>query len=299
MPHSMHVNRAAQYLDSKNAEVAIYESQQALLLSPDNGRAAQLLKEAGKLKELQGHLAAGRNFYYAGRPNEALDEFSKTLEVDPEQPEAKSYIEKITRQKAALSGTDEEGLTLASDQPITLSFKDAKLKEVFEFLSKLSGVSILFDDDVKDQPVTVFAKDISFKQALGLLLATNKLFMKKIAQDAIIIIPKTKSKQDQYQDLMIKTFYLSSIQAKDMVNIIRTMLETRKVIVNDQLNSITLRETPEKLKLAEKLIKVNDRKDSEVVIDVQVMSVDRSENLTYGLTLPQSVTGTYIPPSMA
>lgn len=291
----MHAGRAAQYLDAKNAEVAIYESQQALLLSPDNGRAAQLLNEAGKLKELQGHLAAGRNFYYAGRPNEAVDEFTKALVLDPEQPEAKSYIEKITKQKAVLGGSD-EGLTLASDQPITLSFKDAKLKEVFEFLSKLSGVSILFDDDVKDQPVTVFAKDISFKQALGLMLATNKLFMKKIAQDAIIIIPKTKSKQDQYQDLLIKTFYLSNIQAKDMVNIIRTMLETRKVIINEQLNSITLRETPDKLKLAEKLIQVNDRKDSEVVIDVEIMSVDRGDNLTYGLTLPQNVTGTYIPP---
>jgi len=291
----MHVARAAQYLGSKNAEVAIYESQQALLLSPDDGRAAQLLQEAGKLKELQGHLAAGRNFYYAGRPNEALEEFTKTLEVDPEQPEAKSFIEKITKQKATLGGSD-EGLTLASDQPITLSFKDAKLKEVFEFLSKLSGVSILFDDDVKDQPVTVFAKDISFKQALGLLLATNKLFMKKIAPDAIIIIPKTKSKQDQYQDLLMKTFYLSNIQAKDMVNIIRTMLETRKVIINEQLNSITLRETPDKLKLAEKLIEVNDRKDSEVVIDVQIMSVDRGDNLKYGLNLPKGVTGTYVPP---
>lgn len=292
----MHVVRASQYLDAKNADVAIYESQQALLLSPDNGRAVQLLKGAGKLKELQGHLAAGRNFYYAGRPNEAVDEFTKALEFDAEQPEAKSFIEKITKQKAALGGSD-EGLTLASDQPITLSFKDAKLKEVFEFLSKLSGVSILFDDDVKDQPVTVFAKDISFKQALGLLLATNKLFMKKIAQDAIIIIPKTKSKQDQYQDLLIKTFYLSNIPAKDMVNIIRTMLETRKVIINEQLNSITLRETPDKLKLAEKLIEVNDRKDSEVVIDVEVMSVDRGDNLRYGLNLPKSVTGTYVPPA--
>ncbi len=157
-------------------------------------------------------------------------------------------MERITKQKAQAEEIDE--LDLASNEPITLSFKDAKLKEVFEFLSKISGISILFDEDVKDQPVTVFAKDVSFKQALNLLLATNKMFMKKIAKDAIIIIPKTKSKLDQYQDLMIRTFYLSHIPAKDMVNILRTMLETRKIIINDGLNSITLRETPDKLKLS-------------------------------------------------
>ena len=149
---------------------------------------------------------------------------------------------------------------------------------------------------MKDQPVTVFAKDVSFKQALNLLLATNKMFMKKIAKDAIIIIPKTKSKLDQYQDLMIKTFYLSHIQAKDMVNILRTMLETRKIIINDSLNSITLRETPDKLKLAEKLIAANDREDSEVIIDVKVMSVEKGPDETdYGISWPTSVTGTVLP----
>ncbi len=293
-----HVERAAYYIKQKNGDAALYEAERAAALEPTNDRARQQVVEATQLKEMASHFSVGENFFAAGRPNEALEEFQKALSIDPTNARAQEYVEKITRQ--GVENADELGeLELGSDQPVTLSFKDAKLKEVFEFLSKLAGVSILFDEDVKDSSVTVFARDVSFKQALNLLLATNKLFMKKIAKDAIIIIPKTKSKQDQYQDLQMRTFYLSAIQAKEMVNIIRTMLETRKVIVNDVLNSITIRDTPEKLKLVEKLIEANDKRDAEVVIDVEVMSVDKSVTETLGVNLPTSVTGTYIPPTIA
>jgi general secretion pathway protein D len=289
-----HIDRAVRYLQAKNPEAAMYEAGQANLYAPNSDKARLLMEKAQKLKDTMEAIASGKSYLAAGRPTEALRQFKKALELDPKNKAAAAYVERITKQKAQAEEIDE--LNLASNEPITLSFKDAKLKEVFEFLSKISGISILFDEDVKDQPVTVFAKDVSFKQALNLLLATNKMFMKKIAKDAIIIIPKTKSKLDQYQDLMIRTFYLSHIQAKDMVNILRTMLETRKIIINDSLNSITLRETPDKLKLAEKLIAANDRQDSEVIIDVSVMSVDKGPDETdYGIAWPTSVTGTILP----
>ncbi|MHB8174425.1 MAG: secretin N-terminal domain-containing protein, partial [Nitrospirota bacterium] len=292
-----HMDRAGHYLKEKNPDAAIYEAEQANIYSPGNDKARQLIEKAQILKKVENAITIGKSYLAAGRPNEALNEFYKVLDLDPKNKIAKKYSQEITKRKVQESEEDE--LSLASKEPITLSFKDAKLKEVFEFLSKISGISILFDEDVKNQPVTVFAKDVSFKEALNLLLATNKLFMKKIASDAIIIIPKTKAKEDQYQDLKIKTFYLSHIQAKDMVNILRTMLETRRIIINDTLNSITLRETPEKLQLAEKLIEANDRQDSEVIIDCDVMSVDRGPNTTtYGISWPTSVTGTYVPPAL-
>ena len=99
---------------------------------------------------------------------------------------------------------------------------------MFEFLSKLSGINILFDEEVKAQPVTVFVKDVSFQYALNLLLSTNKLFMKKISADTIIIIPKSKAKTDQYQDLMVKTFYINNAKSKEIVNLVRSMLDVKK-----------------------------------------------------------------------
>ncbi len=288
-----HMDRAMYYLKEKNPDAALFEAGQANIYDPGSAKARQLMETAKKLKRIQEYITDGRSYLAAGRPSEAVNEFYRVLDIDPQNKIAKKYVEEITKRK--VQENEEDELTLASNEPITLSFKDAKLKEVFEFLSKISGISILFDEDVKNQPVTVFAKDVSFKEALNLLLATNKLFMKKIAEDAIIIIPKTKAKEDQYQDLKIKTFYLSHIQAKDMVNILRTMLETRRIIINDTLNSITLRETPDKLKLAEKLIEANDRQDSEVIIDCDVMSVDRGPNTrNYGISWPTSVTGTWL-----
>ena len=295
MAATTHIERANYYLREKNASAALYEAQQAVMFSPGNNKAGQLVDAAMRMAEVDRRMTAGRNYLAAGRPNDALNQYYKVLDIDQSNEDAKKEIERITKRKME-SEKDQDALSLASDQPITLSFKDAKLKDVFEFLSKLSGVSIVFDEDVKDSKVTVFAKDVSFNQALDLMLATNKLFMKKIAADAIIVIPKTKAKLDQYQDLKIKTFYLSNTKAKDMVNIIRTMLETRKVIINESLNSITLREVPEKIELAEKLIEANDMKDAEVVIDVEVMAVDKNDEVNLGISLPKGVTGSYIPP---
>ena len=127
-------------------------------------------------------------------------------------------------------------LTLASEKPISLNFKNTNIKDVFEFLSKLSGINILFDEEVKAQPVTVFVKDVSFQYAMNLLLSTNKLFMKKVSDDTIIIIPKNKSKSDQYQDLMVRTFYINNAKSKEIVNLLRTMLDIKKVYVNEVLN---------------------------------------------------------------
>jgi general secretion pathway protein D len=106
--------------------------------------------------------------------------------------------------------------------------------------------------------------------------------MKKISDDTILIIPKTKQKVDQYQDLLIRTFYLSNTKADDMVNLLRTMLETRRVYVNKELNSLVIRDTPEKIKLAEKIIEANDRIVAEVMFNVEVLEVSQSDQLKYG-----------------
>jgi general secretion pathway protein D len=114
------------------------------------------------------------------------------------------------------------------------------------------------------------------------VLTTNNLFMKRVAADTILILPKTKQKMDQYQDLMIRTFYLSSVKAKDMVNLLRTMLETRRMFVNEDLNTIVMRDTPDKIRLAEKIIEANDRQGAEVMFDVEVLEIARNHTLKYG-----------------
>lgn len=275
-----HYKRARNFLKERKLDQAITELQQAIYLNPTNAAIQGALKSVLDMKQGEEHYRAALTFQELNRLGDALNELNRAVELDPDNAKYYDARDKLLKQKAETE--PDEALTLASDKPITLNFKNTNIKEVFELLAKLSGINILFDEEVKAQPVTIFVKDVSFQHALNLLLSTNKLFMKKISADTIIIVPKTKAKTDQYQDLMVRTFYLNNAKSKDVVNLLRTMLDTKKVYVNEALNSLTVRDTPEKMKLIEKTIAANDLKEAEVILDVEILELSRSDALKYG-----------------
>ena len=280
MAANEHHKRARSFLQEHKLDQAITELQQAIYLNPSNAAIQSALKSVLNMKEAEDHYRASLSFVELGRLSDAINELNQAVELDAENVKYRDALNKLEQQKTEME--PEDALTLVSDKPITLNFKNTNIKDVFEFLSKLSGINILFDEDVKAQPVTIFIKDVSFQYALNLLLSTNKLFMKKVSADTIIVIPKSKAKTDQYQDLMVRTFYINNAKAKDMVNVIKTMLDLKKVYVNEALNCITIRDTPEKLKLIEKIIVDNDLKEAEVILDVEVLEIDRTNTQTYG-----------------
>ncbi len=286
-----HYKKAREFVKERKLDQAVVELQQALYLNPANAAIQGALRSVLDMKQAEEHYRAALTFEDLGRLNDALNELAQAVNLDPNNAKYLDAQDKLQRKKNAAE--PEDALSLASTKPITLNFKNTNIKEVFELLAKLSGINILFDEDVRAQPVTIFVKDVSFQYALNLLLSTNNLFMKKVSDDTIIIIPKTKQKMDQYQDLMVKTFYLTNAKAKDMVNLLRSMLDVRKIYVNEADNSITMRDTPEKLKLAAKVIAANDLKAAEVVLDVEILEISRTKALQYGWNFsPQSLTAT-------
>jgi general secretion pathway protein D len=295
-----HYKRARSFIKERKLDQAIIELQQAIFLNPTNAAIQGALKSVLNMKQAEEHYRASLTFMELNRMSDAINELTQAVELDPENAKYLDALEKLRRKRAETE--PEDALTLASDKPITLNFKNTNIKEVFELLSKLSGINILFDEEVKAQPVTIFVKDVSFQYALNLLLSTNKLFMKKISADTIIIVPKTKPKIDQYQDLVMKTFYLNNAKSKDVVNLLRSMLDTKKVYVNEAVNSITIRDSPEKIKLIEKIIAANDLKEAEVILDVEILEISRTNALSYGwnfqpgLTIGASLSGTKVTP---
>ncbi len=277
---NQHYKKARTFLKERKLDDAVTELQKALYLNPSNAAIQSALRSVLDMKEAEDHYRAALTFQELGRLSDAINELNQSVELDPENGKFQDSLVKLKKRKTELEPDD--ALTLVSDKPIALNFKNTNIKEIFELLAKLSGINILFDEEVKAQPVTVFVKDVSFQYALNLLLSTNKLFMKKISADTIIIIPKNKAKLDQYQDLMVKTFYLNNVKAKEAVNLIRTMLDVKKVYVNDILNSITIRDAPEKIKLVEKILNANDLKEAEVILDVEILEISRSNSLNYG-----------------
>jgi len=282
--------RGRALLKDKQIELAAEQFRRALTIEPANPSHQAGLAEALRLKEAREHYREADRLAQLGRTDEAMEGFTKSAELDPSYSDALEGIAKLSEEQQSLARDDKR------KQPITLRFRNAGLKEVLEGLGKAGEVNLIFDKDVRNDPVTIAIQDTPFEDALNLILNSNNLFSRVVAPGVMIISPNTKQKQEQYQDLMIRTFYLSNAKAKDMLVLLKNMLDSKRMHANELLNTIVIRDQPEKLEMAEKIIAANDRIDSEVLFDVEVLEVDRTVDQTYGLSYPKQIAAAIVPP---
>ncbi len=285
-----HYAEGRQYLKENRVPEAVHAFKQALGLDPNRTEYQAVVSDAFRLKDAREQAQAADKLKALGRLDEALSAYERAVQLDPNLTRALEGITAVTEQQ---KGETSFG---GSNQPVTLRFQNAKLKEVFEILARSGGLNVILDKEVRDDPITIFIKDTPFPDALNLILSTNGLFVKRIGPDTLLVSPNTKPKQDQYQDLLIRTFYLSNAKAKEMVNLVRTMLESKRVYVNEPINALVVRDTPDKLKLAERIIQANDRQEAEVELDLEVLEVNRTKNLKYGFTFGKQAGAAAVPP---
>jgi general secretion pathway protein D len=172
---------------------------------------------------------------------------------------------------------------LFSTKPVTLRFRDTDIKEVLEMFSRTAGVNIFTDESLQPKKITTFFQNLPLRESFNLILVSNRLFAKQIAENTVIVVPDNPAKRQQYDELMVQTFFLTDADAKVTVNLLRTILNTRQIFVNEKLNALVIRETPEKLELAQKLIEANDRNVGEVEIDLEVLEVNRAATQNLGI----------------
>ncbi|MEE8606921.1 MAG: tetratricopeptide repeat protein, partial [Nitrospiraceae bacterium] len=285
-----HAARARQLLKDDRLAEALQEFKLALSLDPARREHHLGFGDVMRLKEARVALREANTLRNLGRLEEAIEAYERAVELDPDLTPA---LEAITTISARILSDEAIG---GSTQPITLRFQNARLKEVFEILARAVGINVIFDKDLRDDSVTVFIKDTPFPEALNMILTTHNLFATRIGPDTLLISPDTKQKKARYQDLMIRTFYLSNLKAKDMVNLLRTMLESKRVYVNEKLNAVVIRAEPAKLQLAERMIMANDRRDSEVELEVEVLEVNRTKIQKFGLNYAKSAGVGIFPP---
>ena len=272
-----HFAQGREWLKKRQVAEALQEFQIALGLDPEKQEHHQALNDAWRLKTARQTLLDAKHLEGLGRFDEALSLYETAVELDPALNEAVEGITRVVQQQQKIETIG------GSAEPVTLRFQNTRLKQVFEILARTANIDILFDKDVRDDLVTIFTKDTPFEEALNLILTTNQLFAKRAGPDRLLIIPDTKQKREQYEDLQIRTFYLSNAKAKDMANLLRTILETKRVYVNEPLNTVVIRDHPMKISLAESIILANDRQDAEVVLDLEVLEVNRTKTKKIGL----------------
>ncbi len=253
---------------------------QAMALDPSLEKAAQGLKQVEDRLRAEELVRQAEEFYRTRRFQQAMSNLDQALLLAPDLAKAR----KLKTEVKAATMTEIAGVELdvASDKPITLKFKKAKIKDVFKILSRLSGISFIFDEDVERETVTVDLEQASFAQALELILKMKKLRMRVLNPKTAILYPDTREKQKQYQDQLIQTFYLSNIQAKKAVNMLRTMLQLRKIYVHEELNALVIRDKPEVVHLAEQILRAADRADSEVLFELELIEVSHNDELDLG-----------------
>jgi general secretion pathway protein D len=279
----VHFNKGEEYLAAKKYDEALREYQTAYTMDPSLERAGQMSGRLIKIRNSRVFFRDGEEYEKNRKMREALSSYKKAAGLDPDYVEAKEAVARLLNsRKTKLDGYE---INLKSVKPITLKFRDARIKEVFNILSQLSGINFVFDEGMKDQNVTIFLENATFQQALDILTGMNKLGKKVLNESTIILYPKSPEKSKQYEDLIVQTFLLNKLDAKKAVNLIRTMLPAKKIYVNEDINALVIRDTPEAIDVARKILEANDIPDAELVLDVEIMEVSKGNADNFGLVL--------------
>lgn len=277
------------YFGQKNYLFAQNEYQNALDMNSSNFVASSKLQESIRYAQAQQLTQEARSLGTSQKLH-AKELLHDALIFVPDYAPATLLLDALEQNSSVI--IDGMELEVISDHLVTLEFKETKLSEVFKILTKLSGINFILDADIRDTETSLHLEKATFAQAVELLLRLNKLDKKILNRKTIILYPKTPEKQKQFEDQLIQTFYLSNIDAKKAVNLLRTMLQLKKIYVHEELNAVVIRDTPTVVKLAADILAANDRSDAEVVFDLELIEVNHTDNRELGLKLSNySITG--------
>ncbi|MGE5715504.1 MAG: secretin N-terminal domain-containing protein [Acidobacteriota bacterium] len=299
----------------KHWDLAVLAYEKALALDP-NYSAARISLERARFQAAQAHYARGRLHRSAGQLDLAVSELEVALALDPtndsaqqELRRAKEDVEKRNRENAG--GTPVEKakaasrgmraappmLNPSSTKPIDVAFApDTEIKKIYAALGAAAGINIIYDPQLKNDRFTLDLRGMTFQKALETAMRQAGHFYKVIDEKTILIAQDTQQNRKEYEDLVVRTFFLSNGDVKDVSAMVRSILDLRRLGTIPALNAIVIRDTADKVAVAERLIEENDKAKSEVVVDVELLQVNTGKLLDLGTILSaRSVTASVVP----
>jgi general secretion pathway protein D len=275
--------------DAKQAE-AIYR--RVLGIDPQNVRARQALDDIVADQRHKALIDEAAVLLAKNDSGGAEQKARAVLAENPAQRDARAILRRIDEGRLKDKLADK---TLKSDlkRPITLNFSEANLRGVFDAIARSAGVNYVFDKDVRpDLKVTIQLRNKNIDDAVKVLLVTNQLAQKVLDDDTVIIYPNVPAKQREYQELTVKAFYLANADVKQVINTIRSVIKTRDIIFDERLNVLVMRDTPEAVRAAEKLVALQDQAEPEVVLLLEVLEVSTDRLQELGARYPEQITAT-------
>src|ERR1700675_2813178 len=262
--------------------------------------------EAGNQRALHGIDAVETDRRHAGMVGEAFKDFERkdydgadailrtVLTEDSGFGPATALAAKINAARGPMNAGPR--LKSRNNAKVTLQFRDAPTKMVFEVLARQTGINFVLDKDVKsDSKTTIFVQEVPIEEAIDLVLDQNALGRQILSSNMVLIYPNTPAKQKDYEEQIVHTFYLTNAVPKDVESMLKSMLGSKTLFVDERTSVVVMRDTPDAVRMAEKLVASIDVPEPEVLIEVEVLEIARSRLLNLGITPPGSFTASANP----
>jgi general secretion pathway protein D len=288
----------------QNYDIAVAEYTKILRANPNSREARQGLERA-KLRASQDHFSRARRLAATGDIEAALVEFQLASELNPANADIQREMQDTRTQLRAKIAVGEEGKTrlesliaqsLAAPLPGTelpadaklpdsVVFRDANARDVYAAIAKFTDLSIVFDPTFRDQVVSIDLRGQSLEEALNALSLMTRNFWRMPSPRTIAVVPDTAAKRREYEQEVVRTFYLSNADLKETVDMLRIVVDARRISTITATNAITIKDTPERVETAARIITMTDKARAEVVIDVELLEVNRTRLHEYGLQI--------------
>jgi general secretion pathway protein D len=297
--------RSAQLAEqSQDYDRAVADYTVALKKHP-NDRTTQLALQRAKLRASQDHVARGRRLEATGKLDEALVEYELAAELNPSDGDIDNALRNLRtqlRNRVAVSREGKTQLEVLIDQsqrlgpaglelpvdirlPASLVFRDASVRDIYTVIARFANLNIIFDPTFRDDRITIDLSNVTLDQALAAISSATKNFYKVTAQRTVTVIPDTAAKRREYEEEVVRTFYLSNADLKETIDMLRIVVDARRIAPLTANNALTIKDTPERVAAAGRIIQAIDKARPEVVIDVELLEVDRTRLLEYGLQI--------------
>ena len=245
-----------------------------------DARSARLVTDSARL------LADGRIDAARVKANAALSE-------NPSNQGARLQLALISERESKIRDEMAEKSAAQSimNKPVTLQFRDANLRMVFEALSRTTGLNVILDRDVRaDLKTTIFVKDAAVEDTVDLILLQNQLEKRTINANTLFIFPATAAKQKEYQDLQVRTFQIGNADVKYLQTLLKTVLKVKDVSVDERSSTLVMRDTPDAIAVAAKVIAAHDVPEPEIILEVEVLEISHDRLTNLGVQFPDSIT---------
>lgn len=290
-------------------DLAVAEYTKAARARPDD-RTIRLSLDRAKLRASQDHFARARRHAATNHTEEALVEYQLAAELNPSSGEIQDELRTLRAQMRTQVAVDRGGKTtleaLIRDSlaaplpgadvpadvslPETLIFRDAAARDIFTAIGQFAEMSIIFDPTFRDQTLSIDLRKAPLAEALSSVATATRHFWRVTAPRTVTVVPDTAAKRREYEEEIVRTFFLSNADLKETVDVLRIVVDARRLAPVAATNAITIKDTPERVAAAGRIIQAIDKARPEVVIDVELLEVDRTRLQDYGLQIASPTT---------